>query len=157
MKANRKFVENEEAVSAVIGVILMVAIAVATAATVFIYTTGWSSSPGEQKENAGVAVKTLSSMIKITLTDSGNNMASTGYTEDQIKILIDGEELDKTHIADLGWSIGESLWIGGDGTLANFPKLEDDKDQLFALDPGTYSITVVIIDTVIYDNPITIA
>ena len=38
MKANRKFVESEEGVSAVIGVILMVAITVAIAATVYVYT-----------------------------------------------------------------------------------------------------------------------
>ena len=39
MKANKKFVE-EEAVSAVIGVILMVAITVAIAATVYVYISG---------------------------------------------------------------------------------------------------------------------
>jgi flagellin-like protein len=38
MKANRKFIQAEdEAVSAVIGVILMVAITVAIAATVYVY------------------------------------------------------------------------------------------------------------------------
>lgn len=37
MKANRKFKRDEKAVSAVIGVILMVAITVAIAATVFVY------------------------------------------------------------------------------------------------------------------------
>ena len=40
MKANKKFVEEEEAVSAVIGVILMVAITVAIAATVYVYISG---------------------------------------------------------------------------------------------------------------------
>jgi flagellin-like protein len=40
MKANRKFVEEKEAVSAVIGVILMVAITVAIAATVYVYVSG---------------------------------------------------------------------------------------------------------------------
>ena len=41
MKANRKFVKGEEeAVSAVIGVILMVAITVAIAATVYVYVSG---------------------------------------------------------------------------------------------------------------------
>jgi len=40
MKANREFVEGEEAVSAVIGVILMVAITVAIAATVYVYVSG---------------------------------------------------------------------------------------------------------------------
>jgi len=39
MKANRKFIEEGEAVSAVIGVILMVAITVAIAATVYYYVT----------------------------------------------------------------------------------------------------------------------
>lgn len=37
MKANRKFVEKENGVSAVIGVILMVVITVAIAATVYVY------------------------------------------------------------------------------------------------------------------------
>ena len=40
MKANRKFIEDGEAVSAVIGVILMVAITVAIAATVYVYVSG---------------------------------------------------------------------------------------------------------------------
>ena len=40
MKANRKFVEKEAGVSAVIGVILMVAITVAIAATVYVYVSG---------------------------------------------------------------------------------------------------------------------
>ena len=40
MKANRKFKEDEEGVSAVIGVILMVAITVAIAATVYVYVSG---------------------------------------------------------------------------------------------------------------------
>ena len=40
MKANRRFEDNEEAVSAVIGVILMVAITVAIAATVYVYVSG---------------------------------------------------------------------------------------------------------------------
>ncbi len=40
MKANRKFREDNEGVSAVIGVILMVAITVAIAATVYVYVSG---------------------------------------------------------------------------------------------------------------------
>ncbi len=40
MKANRKFIEKEAGVSAVIGVILMVAITVAIAATVYVYVSG---------------------------------------------------------------------------------------------------------------------
>ena len=47
MKANRKFVDGEEAVSAVIGVILMVAITVAIAATVYVYVSDNFSSTDE--------------------------------------------------------------------------------------------------------------
>jgi flagellin-like protein len=43
MKSNRKFKNEEEAVSAVIGVILMVAITVAIAATVYVYVSGMLS------------------------------------------------------------------------------------------------------------------
>ena len=49
MKANRKFKNEEEAVSAVIGVILMVAITVAIAATVYVYVSGMLT-PGSQKQ-----------------------------------------------------------------------------------------------------------
>ena len=47
MKANRKFVDGEEAVSAVIGVILMVAITVAIAATVYVYVSGMMGTENE--------------------------------------------------------------------------------------------------------------
>ena len=51
MKANRKFVNEEEAVSAVIGVILMVAITVAIAATVYVYVSGMiGESPEDTPE-----------------------------------------------------------------------------------------------------------
>jgi len=47
MKANRKFKDGEEAVSAVIGVILMVAITVAIAATVYVYVSGMMGGESE--------------------------------------------------------------------------------------------------------------
>ena len=48
MKANRKFVDSEEGVSAVIGVILMVAITVAIAATVYVYVSGMMGGAAEK-------------------------------------------------------------------------------------------------------------
>ena len=63
MKANRKFVNDEEAVSAVIGVILMVAITVAIAATVYVYVSGILGTSPEttpsiqfQKDNAAMTL-----------------------------------------------------------------------------------------------------
>ena len=55
MKANRKFVEGEEAVSAVIGVILMVAITVAIAATVYVYVSGMLGGPGTSTPTVGAS------------------------------------------------------------------------------------------------------
>jgi flagellin-like protein len=51
MKANRKFKDGEEAVSAVIGVILMVAITVAIAATVYVYVSGMMGTGQESAPN----------------------------------------------------------------------------------------------------------
>ena len=48
MKANRKFRKEEKAVSAVIGVILMVAITVAIAATVYVYVSGMLGGGAEK-------------------------------------------------------------------------------------------------------------
>ena len=81
MKANKKFVEEKEAVSAVIGVILMVAITVAIAATVYVYVTGLTSSPSEQSEAASATVTDSGSQqISVLLTGKGDNY-NGGYTD----------------------------------------------------------------------------
>ena len=77
MKANRKFREGEEAVSAVIGVILMVAITVAIAATVFVYVnqmatpteTGKSVGAIYVSKNTGGGEQNVT--YKITSADAG--------------------------------------------------------------------------------------
>ena len=85
MKANRKFVEGEEAVSAVIGVILMVAITVAIAATVYMYVSGMiggglqstptitmTATPNEARTGAMITVATI--------TEAGVNWSAVDYT-----------------------------------------------------------------------------
>jgi len=70
MKANRKFIEEDErAVSAVIGVILMVAITVAIAATVYVYVSGMISSPGSQAPSIIFQSNENDDRIIITTTD----------------------------------------------------------------------------------------
>jgi flagellin-like protein len=64
MKANRKFIEENEAVSAVIGVILMVAITVAIAATVYVYVSGMIG---------GTATKTSTLSMNIYSRNDANN------------------------------------------------------------------------------------
>lgn len=53
MKANRKFVESDEAVSPVIAVILMVAITVVLAATVFVLVSDIGSNTSQQGPQMG--------------------------------------------------------------------------------------------------------
>ncbi|MDH7517305.1 MAG: type IV pilin N-terminal domain-containing protein [Candidatus Thermoplasmatota archaeon] len=65
MKANRKFVKGEEAVSAVIGVILMVAITVAIAATVYVYVSGMIG--GTKQSTPTIACNIDSSANKIII------------------------------------------------------------------------------------------
>ena len=73
MKANRKFIQaDERAVSAVIGVILMVAITVAIAATVYVYVSGMIG--GTKDQTANIACITDSGTNRITITSAGANL-----------------------------------------------------------------------------------
>ena len=158
MKANRKFIEDEEAVSAVIGVILMVAITVAIAATVYVYVSGMMGSPSTEAENASVVVRAEGGKIKITLTTGGNNMPSTGYSyASSLTIRLNGTTLPETNIDDVGntaYEVGESLFIGG--ATPETTGLYDTSSAIGQLVPADYSITVTIIETVIYDDVVTI-
>lgn len=150
MKANRKFIEEQDAISAVIGVILMVAITVAIAAVTFVYFTGLMGSPETEKENASVAVKNENAKIKLTLVSGGKNLPSTGYAfSNSIIIRLNGTELTEGGLAvgNDGWDVGESLYIGN-----AVPALDDNSNDVNQLGPGDYSITVTIIETVIYDD-----
>ena len=69
MKANRKFKEEDEAVSAVIGVILMVAITVAIAATVYVYVSGMLG--GGPSTNPSASMSQSGGYIMISRVDGG--------------------------------------------------------------------------------------
>ncbi len=95
MKANRKFIEaDERAVSAVIGVILMVAITVAIAATVYVYVSGMIG--GTKTQTPNVACTTDATANKVTVATSDANIRW-----DDITITINP--------AGQGWHI----WSGG--------------------------------------------
>ena len=73
MKANKKSrAPDEHAVSAVIGVILMVAITVAIAATVYVYVSGMLG--GTKDQTANVACITDSATNRITITSAAANL-----------------------------------------------------------------------------------
>jgi flagellin-like protein len=158
MKANRKFKEDEEAVSAVIGVILMVAITVAIAATVYVYVSGMMGSPQTEQENASVAVRAENGRIKITLATGGNNYPATGYsinpTSPTVKIRVQGTLEDVSGAADNYFEVGESLYVAND-TAGNII-LYDSASSGSALEAGDYSVTVTVVETVIYDDSVRI-
>jgi flagellin-like protein len=84
MKANRKFKEAEdEAVSAVIGVILMVAITVAIAATVYVYVSGMVG--GGVQNTPSIACNPDHTGNKLLVTSAGQD---TSW--DDIYVTVDG-------------------------------------------------------------------
>ena len=76
MKANRKFKEAEDAVSAVIGVILMVAITVAIAATVYVYVSGMIGGTEQAAPSISWSVDKANDQITITKGASGDAYAA---------------------------------------------------------------------------------
>lgn len=78
MKANRKFRKDNEGVSAVIGVILMVAITVAIAATVYVYVSGMLPGTSSTTPNISWTVDTADNTI--TVTKGTNNAYGASAT-----------------------------------------------------------------------------
>ena len=71
MKANRKFKEENNAVSAVIGVILMVAITVAIAATVYVYVSGIVTEPSTTAPNIQFQKDEDADRLEVITSESG--------------------------------------------------------------------------------------
>jgi flagellin-like protein len=74
MKANQKFVRNDEAVSPVIGVILMVAITVVLAAVVFVLVTRLSGSGSQSTPVIGATADNTSAGRSVTITSAPPNL-----------------------------------------------------------------------------------
>ena len=72
MKANRKFKDKDDAVSAVIGVILMVAITVAIAATVYVYVSGMIGTSPETTPNMQFVKDSTNTKLTVASADPGN-------------------------------------------------------------------------------------
>ena len=81
MKVNRKFVNEGKAVSAVIGIILMVAITVAIAATVYVYVSGMLPGTSATTPTISWTVNTANNEITITKGAIGYNYALANDTD----------------------------------------------------------------------------
>jgi FlaG/FlaF family flagellin (archaellin) len=84
MKANRKFIEaDEHAVSAVIGVILMVAITVAIAATVYVYVSGMIGGTKTQTPNVACTTDATTNRVQVATADSNIKWTDIVVTVDK--------------------------------------------------------------------------
>ena len=96
MKGNRKFVEGKKAVSAVIGVILMVAITVAIAATVYVYVSGMISGPGQQTPAIQFVVDSTNDKITVSTSDTGVAWADISIKTDDASATINASAVGTT-------------------------------------------------------------
>ena len=98
MKANRKFIEDGEAVSAVIGVILMVAITVAIAATVYVYVSGMLNPTSTGKTISAIQTSTNSTAhsatYKVTDADAGITWSEVTASHEDGSATISGSDTD---------------------------------------------------------------
>lgn len=116
MKANRKFVNGDEAVSPVIAVILMVAITVVLAATVYLFVSGFGSNQSEIV-TASFAAKSVDMPLGATAAkdgDTSDDVIEITYTSGtgdinnaDIQVIIDGTVLS-WHATDNNFYVGGS-------------------------------------------------
>jgi len=145
MKANKKFIENDSAVSAVIGIILMVAITVAVASTVYVYVSGLSGTQEAAREGASVIGQNTDDQIKLILA-SGGKSYDTGYDlTNDVDIFINGDKVEVYTSA--AWETGGQLLLGYNGTTWQEGSTVTD---------GNYEVTVVIKNSIVYDGTIKI-
>lgn len=89
MKANQKFRSEDHAVSPVIAVILMVAITVVLAATVYVWVSGFGGSSGQAAKTISLAQNKEGSVIAYTVTG-----ATTGLRWSDLKFSVAGVSTD---------------------------------------------------------------
>jgi len=142
----RKIWKDKTGVSPIISVILMVAITVVLAATIWAWVSGFGGS-GSEPESAAVVCKGVNGQLRIILAEGGEGYPDTGYENANIAVYVNGTKLTLTnstaHLGlDLCWSVGESIITNVDGAGTD-------------LDPGEeYAVTVNIMDTVVFDKDI---
>ncbi|MCK5112798.1 MAG: type IV pilin N-terminal domain-containing protein [Thermoplasmatales archaeon] len=145
MKANKKFINGEEeAVSAVIGVILMVAITVAIAATVYVYVSGMIG---------GTATKTSTLSMNLFSQDDANDVRIWLVSG------IEGEAVQNTSYA---WSLLNSAGTNASGATCTFNEVTGlgyvNAGDTFTIDAGAdgyfvFMLTDTATGQTIYKSP----
>lgn len=134
-KANQKFVQADEAVSPVIGVILMVAITVVLAAVVFVLVSNLSKTSDKSEDAAFTASSPVAREIHVTMIKMGANGPYEPHTDgspDGVFINVNGVTCNSHNAAtsefstngfgaDQQWGAGETVILrhtcDGDGTV----------------------------------------
>lgn len=119
-KANQ-FLEEEGAVSPVIGVILMVAITVILAAVIAAFVFGMG--PPEQAPQASIrgSADTIETFNTLKLEHQGGEALT--LTDSKTKVTIDGEPVSLTYLdSDSQFDAGEALYIYYNGSAYNLDK-----------------------------------
>ena len=145
MKANKKFTENDSAVSAVIGVILMVAITVAVGSTVFVYVSGLSGTQEAGREGASVVGQNTDNQIKLVLTSGGKSYDDGYDLPKDVDIFVNGDKVEVYTSA--AWETGGQILLGYNGTTWK---------EGSTVTNGNYEVTVVIKNSIVYDGTIKI-
>lgn len=106
MKANRKILRRDDkAVSPVIAVILMVAITVVLAATVYVWVSGFGASGGQAKTLALSVTSTTGGIATLTAVSTG----SPALEYSKLKITVDGDAAygivaNGVYVRDTAWT-----------------------------------------------------
>ena len=143
----RKIWKDKTGVSPIISVILMVAITVVLAATIWAWVSGFGGS-GSEPESAAVVCKGVNGNLRVILAEGGESMPAAGYnyTAGDFDIFVNGKVMDLSVDFPAGgdefWQVGESVIITQDASAA-------------PLGTGTeYAVTVSIMDTTVFDKDI---
>ena len=141
----RKIWKDKTGVSPIISVILMVAITVVLAATIWAWVSGFGGS-GSEPESAAVVCKGVNGQLRVILAEGGESYPSgTGYTAGNYSVFIEGLEVNLTDRGyGTGWKVGQSIILTHDA--------EDPWNAIVAGEE--YAVTVTIFDTTVFDKDI---
>jgi len=138
----RKIWKDKTGVSPIISVILMVAITVVLAATIWAWVSGFGGS-GSEPESAAVVCKGVNDQLRIILAEGGESYPAGGYDQGDFSVFINGETANVTGVGT--WLVGESIIF------------TEEADETTDLTPGQeYSVTVTIFQTTVFDKDILI-
>lgn len=157
MKANRKFLREESAVSPVIAVILMVAITVVLSATVYVWVSGFGKG-GEETRTMALSGNGVADAGIATLTVTS---VTNGFAWKDIRFLVDGAIVSmpagiSTTDACAAPAAADQLVVCSDGTLVVKSEFAEagQQVQVQGARGGTIQIVDLQANSVVFETTI---